>query len=106
MITREALEERKEAAPMSRVLPGTAPQVVAHNQADMQPAFAWIEAHADACRGQWVAVRLVDPVLVASAPTLTQLWQMASPAQLKDCVLQYIGTVENAHQPQGPGWDV
>jgi hypothetical protein len=72
---------------MSRVLPGTAPQVVAHSQADMQPAFAWIEAHADACRGQWVAVRLVDPVLVASAPTLTQLWQMASPALLKDCVL-------------------
>jgi len=54
---------------MARVLPGTAPQVVAHNQADMPPAFAWIEAHADACRGRWVAVRLVDPVLVASAPT-------------------------------------
>ena len=53
---------------MSRVLPGTAPQVVAHSQADMQPAFAWIEAHADACRGQWVAVRLVEPVLVASCP--------------------------------------
>jgi hypothetical protein len=91
---------------MARVLPGTAPQVVAHSQADMQPAFAWIEAHADAYRGQWVAVRLVDPVLVASAPTLTQLWQMASPVLLKDCVLQYIGTVENAHQAQGPGWDV
>jgi hypothetical protein len=64
----------------------------------MRPAFAWIEAHAEAYRGQWVAVRLVDPVLVASASTLTQLWQMASLALLKDCVLQYIGTVENAHQ--------
>jgi hypothetical protein len=91
---------------MVRVLPGTPPQVVAHSQADMRPAFAWIEEHADACRGQWVAVRLVDPVLVASAPTLTQLWQMASPALLKECVLHYIGTVENAHQPQGPEWDV
>jgi hypothetical protein len=88
---------------MSRVLPGTVPQVVAHSQADIQLAFAWIEAHADAYRGQWVAVRLVDPVLVASAPTLNQLWQMASPTLLKDCVLHYIGTVENAHQPQGPG---
>ena len=91
---------------MARVLPGTVPHVVAHGQADMRPAFAWIEAHSDAFRGQWIAVRLVDPVLVASAPTLTQLWQMASPALLKDCVLQYIGTVENAHQAQGPGWDV
>ena len=51
-------------------------------------------------------MRLVDPVLVASAPTLTQLWHMASPALLKDCVLHYIGTVENANQAQGPGWDV
>ena len=91
---------------MARVLPGTAPQVVAHGQANMRPAFAWIEKHADACRGQWVAVRLVDPVLVASASTLTQLWQMASPALLKDCVLHSIGTVENANQAQGPGWDV
>ena len=64
---------------MARVLPGTVPHVVAHGQADMRPTFAWIEAHADAFRGQWIAVRLVDPVLVASAPTLTQLWQMASP---------------------------
>ena len=91
---------------MARVFPGTAPQVVAPGQADMRPAFAWIEAHADAFRGQWVAVRLVAPVLVASAPTLTQLWQMISPALLKDCVLHYIGTVENADQVQGLGWDV
>ena len=91
---------------MARMLPGTVPHVVAHGQADMRPTFAWIEAHADAFRGQWIAVRLVDPVLVASAPTLTQLWQMASPALLKDCVLHYIGTVENADQVQGPEWDV
>ena len=59
---------------MARVLPGTTPHVVARGQADMRPALAWIEAHADALRGQWVAVRLVNPVLVASALTLTQLW--------------------------------
>ena len=70
---------------MARVLPGTAPHVVTRGQADVRPALAWIEAHADAFRGQWVAVRLVDPVLVASAPTLTHLWHMASPALLKDC---------------------
>ena len=91
---------------MARVLPGTAPHVVTHGQADMRPALAWIEAHADAWRGQWIAVRLVDPVVVPSAPTLTHLWQMASPALLKDCVLHYIGTVEHASQAQGPGWDV
>jgi hypothetical protein len=72
----------------------------------MRPALTWIEVHSDAFRGQWVAVRLVDPVLVASAPTLTQLWQMISPALLKDCVLYYIGTVENAGQVQGLGGDV
>ena len=91
---------------MARVLPGTAPHVVAHGQADIRPALARIEAHADAWRGQWIAVRLVDPVVVASALTLTRLWQMASPALLKDCVLHYIGTVENVSQAQGPGWDV
>jgi hypothetical protein len=91
---------------MARVLPGTAPHVVAHGQADMRPAFAWIEAHADAWRGQWIAVRLVDPMAVASAPTLTQWWQMAEPALLKDGVLHSISTVENASQAQGPGWDV
>ena len=91
---------------MARVLPGAAPHVVTRGQADVRPAFAWIEAHADAFRGQWIAVRLVDPVLVASAPTLIHLWHMALPALLKDCVLHYIGTVENANQAQGPGWDV
>jgi hypothetical protein len=43
-------------------------------------------------------VRLIDPMLVTTAPTLTQVWQMASPALLKDCVLHYIGTVENTGQ--------
>jgi hypothetical protein len=47
---------------MARVLPGTAPPIGAHSQADMQPAFAWIEAHYGTFRGQWVAVRLTDPV--------------------------------------------
>jgi hypothetical protein len=60
--------------------------------ADLTLAIAWIEAHYDAFRGQWVAVRLEDPVLVASAPTLPQLWQMASPARFQDCLLQYIYT--------------
>jgi hypothetical protein len=83
---------------MARVLPGTVPQVVAHSQPDVRPAFTWIESHADALRGQWVAVRLTDPMLVASAPTLSQLWHMVSPALLKDCVLHHIGTGEDAHQ--------
>jgi hypothetical protein len=91
---------------MARVLPGTAPHVVARGQADVRPACAWIEAHADAFRGHWIAVRLVDPVVVASAPTLTHVWHMASPALLKDSVLHSLGTVEHAHQVQGPGWDV
>src|SRR5688572_28089423 len=78
-------DTREETASMARVLPGTAPHVVAHGQADMRPALAWIEAHAYAFRGQWIAVRLVDPVVVASVPTLTQLWHRASPVLLKDC---------------------
>ncbi|HEY5869468.1 MAG TPA: hypothetical protein VI542_28560 [Candidatus Tectomicrobia bacterium] len=91
---------------MARVLPGTAPHVVAHGQADIRPALVRIEAHADAWRGQWIAVRLVDPVVLASAPTLTHLWQRAALALLKDGALHSIGTVENASQAQGPGWDV
>ena len=70
---------------MSRILPGTAPHVTAQTCAELASAAAWIEAHYEAFRGQWVAVRLHDPVLVASAPTLHQLWQMASPAQLSHC---------------------
>src|SRR5215831_8680158 len=42
----EAAQERRRH-PMARVLLGTAPQVGAHRQADMQPACAWIEAHYD-----------------------------------------------------------
>ena len=90
---------------MARVLPGTAPQVVAHGQADIRPAFAWIEAHYEAFRGQWVAVRLREPALVARAPTLSQLWQVVPPERLTDCVLHYVCTVEEEHQAQGPGWD-
>ena len=43
--------------------------------------------------------------LVASAPMLSQLWQVASPAQLKDCVLHYVWMVQEEHQAQGPWWE-
>jgi hypothetical protein len=39
-------------------------------------------------------------------PPLPQLWQMAAPALLKDCVLHSIGTVEHATLAPGSGWDV
>ena len=90
---------------MSRVLPGTAPHITAKARADLTPAATWIEAHYDDMRGQWVAVRLENPVLVASAPTLHHLWQMVSPAQLTNCLLQYIYTVEEEGQPLGPWWE-
>ncbi len=90
---------------MSRVLPGTTPHVTAQLCVDLAPAAAWIEAHYEAFRGQWVAVRLQDPVLVASVPTLYQLWQMASPAQLSHCLLHYVYTVAEEGQPLGPGWE-
>ena len=90
---------------MARVLPGTAPQVAVHRQADVRPAFAWIEAHYEAFRGQWVAVRLTDPVLVVSAPTLPHLWQLAPPDVLHDCLVHYVSTVEDEHRAQGPWWD-
>jgi hypothetical protein len=89
---------------MSRVLPGTVPSIIAKARTDLAPAAAWIEAHYDDLRGQWVAVRLENPVLVASAPTLRHLWQMVSPAQLTNCLLQYIYTVEEEGQPLGPWW--
>ena len=89
---------------MSRVLPGTAPHVTAETCVDLAPAAAWIEAHYEAFRGQWVAVRLQDPVLVANAPTLHQLCQMAPPAQLSHCLLHYVYTVSEEGQPLGPGW--
>jgi hypothetical protein len=87
---------------MSRALPGTVPHVTAQAGTDLAPAVAWIETHYEEFRGQWVAVRLGNPVLVASAPTLHQLWQAASPTQLTDCLLHYVYTVEEEHQPQGP----
>lgn len=90
---------------MSRVLPGTPPRVTAQPRADLTPAAAWIDAHYDEFRGQWVAVRLENPVLVARALTLPQLWQAASPARLKGCLLQYVYTVEEEHQVQGPWWE-
>jgi hypothetical protein len=90
---------------MSRVLPGTVPHVTDQARADLSPAAAWIEAHYEEFRGQWVAVRLSNPGLVASAPTLYQLWQVASPGQLTDCLLHYVYTAEEEHQPQGPWWE-
>ena len=55
---------------MARVLSGTAPQITAQGQVDTSAATAWIQAHYDDFRGQWVAVRLDQPSLVASASTL------------------------------------
>jgi hypothetical protein len=60
------------------------PHVTGQVRPDLAPAAAWIETHYDALRGQWIAVRLKDPVLVAQAPILRQLWQVASPKQLKE----------------------
>jgi hypothetical protein len=90
---------------MSNVLPGTSPHITAHVQADPTPAAAWIEAHYEDLRGQWVAVCLEHPRLVASAPTVRQLWQIVPPAQLTGCLLQYVYTVEEEGQPVGPRWD-
>ncbi|MEE8305020.1 MAG: hypothetical protein V3S24_21585 [Candidatus Tectomicrobia bacterium] len=61
------------------------------SQADL--ASAWIEAHYDEFHGQWVSVRLDEPALVAYTPTLSQLWQVASPALLKDCFVHYVHTL-------------
>jgi hypothetical protein len=90
---------------MSRVLPGTAPQVTAQARVDLSPALTWIEARYDEFRGQWVAVRLAEPALVAHAPTLSQLWQTAPSRELMDCVVHYVCTVEEEHQVQGPWWE-
>ena len=90
---------------MSRVLPGTPPHVSTQTRVDLTPAAAWIDVHYDEFRGQWIAVRLKEPVLMASAPTLPQLWLVASPENLKDCLLQYVCTVEEEHQVQGPEWE-
>ena len=45
---------------MSRVLPGIPPHITAQPRADLTPAAAWIEAHYDEFRGQWVAVIAVE----------------------------------------------
>ena len=89
---------------MARVLLGTAPQIVAQTPPAPAAAQAWIEAHYEALRGQWVAVRLHEPVLVASAPTLSQLLEGGDPVELKTCLVQYVYTVEQEHQPVGPWW--
>jgi hypothetical protein len=90
---------------MARVIMGTAPQVAAQCPTDVHSAFVWLQAHYDTLRGQWVAVRLHDPALVAQAPTLTQLWQMAAPAVLQECLIHYESTVANDHQVFGMEWD-
>lgn len=90
---------------MSKVLAGTAPQVLEQTQPDLASAAAWIEAHYEELRGQWVAVRLDEPALVASAPTLRELWKVAPLAQLKDCLIHYVCTVEEESQAQGPWWE-
>jgi hypothetical protein len=90
---------------MARVLPGTAPHLAAKARADLTPATTWIESHYDDLRGQWGGMRLENPVLVASAPTLRHLWQKVSPAQLTDCLLQYVYTVEAERQLLGPWWE-
>ena len=90
---------------MARVLAGTPPQVVDPSPADSQEAMAWIQDHYDMLRGQWVAVRRRDPALIAQAPTLTQLWQVAAPAALQDCLIYYVSTVANEQQILGLEWD-
>ena len=82
---------------MSCVLPGTAPSTTAQARADLTPAAAWIEARYDDFHRQWVAVRLENPVLVASAPALRQLWQTVLLTQLTDCLLQYVYTVKKGN---------
>jgi len=90
---------------MSKVLAGTAPHVLEQAPPDLASASAWIEGHYDELRGQWVAVRLDEPALVASAPTLNQLWEVAPPVRLKDCLIHYVCTAEEEKQAQGPWWE-
>ena len=89
---------------MARVLLGTAPQIVAQSPPDPAAARAWIEAHYEELRGQWVAVRLDEPALIASAPSLSQLFEGGDALELKTCLVQYVYTVEQEHQPIGPWW--
>jgi hypothetical protein len=89
---------------MARVLPGTAPQMVAQVQLEPSSATAWIETHYEELRGQWVAVRLKEPVLVASASTLSQLLESTDPAELKACLVQYVYTLDQEQHVPGPWW--
>ena len=88
---------------MSRVLLGTAPQI-SSAQHDTAPATAWLEAHYDVFRGEWVAVRLKPPALVARAATLRQLFEAVSAEELNDCLVQYVYTLEQEHAISAPGW--
>jgi len=89
---------------MARVLPGTAPQVVAQTPLEPSSATAWIEAHYEELRGQWVAVRLKEPALVASASTLSQLLAAIDPAELKACLVQYVYTLDQEQHVRSPWW--
>ncbi len=89
---------------MARVLQGTAPKIVAKGQLETSSATAWIEAHYEALRGQWVAVRLDKPALVANTPSLRQLFEMVPSDELNVCLVQYVYTLEQEHAISGPGW--
>lgn len=89
---------------MSRVLSGTPPRVTNQARADLSLAYEWIEQHFDELRGQWVAVSIKEPKLIARAPTLKELWKAAPSDALKDCLIHYVSTVEEESQPQGTFW--
>jgi len=89
---------------MSRVLSGTPPQVTDRLHADLSPAYSWIEQHYDELRGQWVAVLIEEPKLIARASTLKELWTASLGDILKDCLIHYVSTVEEETQPQGTFW--
>ena len=89
---------------MARVLQGTTPQVIVEAQPELSAARAWIEAHYETFRGQWVAVRLDEPELVESAPTLSQLFDRCDPVTLDTCLVHYVYTLEQERQHVGPWW--
>jgi hypothetical protein len=89
---------------MALVLSGTAQNVVAQVQLGPSSATAWIEAHYEELRSQWVAVRLKESALVASASTLSQLLAATDPAALKACLVQYVYTLEQEQHIPGLWW--
>ena len=89
---------------MARVLSGTAPQITAQDQVDTSAATGWIQAHYDDFRGQWVAVRLDQPSLVASASTLRHLFESVPGDELDACLVQYVYTLEQEQVIPGPWW--